>query len=30
MHDMADVVSLVHGSKEGYCDNVHWKKIANP
>jgi hypothetical protein len=29
MHDMADVVSLVHGSTEGHCDDVHWKKIAN-
>jgi hypothetical protein len=29
MHDMANVVSLVHGSTEGHCDDVHWKKIAN-
>ncbi len=29
MHDMANVVSLVHGSTKGHCDDVHWKKIAN-
>lgn len=27
MHDMANVVSLVHGSTEGHCDDVHWTKL---